>query len=74
MTKSADEFFESLQAIAHGQAAIPFDPETEQARDEAIAAARPRTHAYMRSLLEIHDAHEAELCSRSCLLQGWPTR
>lgn len=37
---------------------IPSDPEAEQARDDAIAAARPRTHHHLRELLEI-DADDA---------------
>jgi hypothetical protein len=50
-----DEFFESLRAIAARRQLPARAPEAEQARDDAIAAARPRTHARIQQFLEIHE-------------------
>lgn len=51
-----EAFFESLRAMAARRPLPLDDPEAEQAMDDAIAAARPRTRARFQQLLEIHDA------------------
>jgi hypothetical protein len=53
-----DAFYESLQEAAARRGPVESDPAAEQARDDAIAAARPRTHGHLRRLLEI-DADDA---------------
>lgn len=55
MTEDRDAFYESLRAAAERRGDQPYDPEAEAARDAAINAARPRTYAHVRRLLEVVD-------------------
>lgn len=53
MSDDRNEFYESLREAAARRGPVESDPIAQQAHDEAIAAARPRTHDHLRTLLRI---------------------
>lgn len=55
MSDDRNEVYESLRAAAARRGPVASDPEAEQVMDNAITAARPRTQAHMRALLETHE-------------------